>query len=126
MRAFALALAVAYFLANLGAALFMYFLAAFPFENQSPEDQAADDWMIGVGILVALLALVVLIAVVLRRQGWATIVYAPSAVIGFALLKWAVGVSDHSDGKLIVWVVAIQATGLGAVVLSARRSGSLS
>ncbi len=126
MRAFALTLAVAYLLANVGAALFMSFLATFPFENQSPEDRAADDWLIGVGILAAVLALGTLIAVILRRQGWATFVFATNAVLGLALLKWAVGVSDHGDGTVIVWILAIEATGLGAVALSAGRSDSVS
>lgn len=125
MRALALIFAVAYLLANVGAALLMSFFATFPFENQTPEERAADDWLIGVGILVAALAIVTLIAVILRRQGWATLVFAVNAVLGFALLRWAVGVSDHSDGKLIVWTLAIESTGLGAVALSAlsvRRS----
>src|SRR5437773_2101861 len=122
MRALALTLAVTYLLANAGAALLMSFLATFPFENQTPEQQAGDDWMIGVGIVAAFLALITLIAVVRERQGWARLVFAANAVLGFALLRWAVGVSDRSDGKLVVWFLAIESTVVGAVALNARRA----
>jgi hypothetical protein len=120
MRVLALALGIAYLVANVGAALFMSFFATFPWENQTPEEKAADDWLVGAGVMVAFLAVVTLIALILNRPGWATVPYAANAALGLALLNWGLGESDHSDGKLIVSTLGIELTGLGAVALRAR------
>jgi len=120
MRALALILGVAYLVENVGAALLMTFLATFPFENQSPEDKAAARWLIAVGIMLAFLALVTLIALIVRHRRLTAAAFAANAAVALALLKWAVGVSDHSDGKLVAWTLAIELTGLGAVAVALR------
>ena len=117
MRRLALTLGVTYLLANVGAALLMAFFASFPFENQSPEERAARAWLIPVGAGLAFLAIVTLIALIARRRGWALVAFALGASLAVFPLAWAVRVSDHSDGKLVAWTLAIELTGLGAVSL---------
>ncbi len=117
MRPLALTLGVAYLLANVGAALLITFFATFPFENQSPEDRAALAWLIPVGAGLAFLAIITLIALVARHRGSALVAFALGAGLAVFLLAWAVRVSDHSDGKLVAWTLAIELTGFGAVSL---------
>ena len=117
MRALSLILGVAYLLENVGVALLMTFYATFPFENQSPEDRAAIAWFIPAGLVFAFLALVTLIGLVVRHRGFATAAFGANAAVGLALLMWAVGVSDHSDGKLVAWTLAVELTGLCTVAV---------
>ena len=57
MRPLALTAAALHVVVSAVAAFLMFFVATFPFENQSI-DEAADDWLIGAVAAVALLALV--------------------------------------------------------------------
>ena len=66
---------------------------------------------------MALLAIVTLIALAARRRGRALVTVALGAGLAVFLLAWAVRVSEHSDGKLLAWTLAIELTGLGAVSL---------
>jgi hypothetical protein len=111
-------LGAAYLLANAVVAFGLLFIATFPFENQSPDEMAQDDWLIGVGAVLVLLALVTALAVFWRRPSWALSAYVAGAVSASALLVWAIGASEHSDGKLLTYGVAIELTGLAAVWLT--------
>lgn len=64
------------------------------------------------------LALVATLTILLSRLRWAVAAYVAAAGSGVALLVWALGVSEHSDGKLVVWGTAIELAGLGAVALA--------
>jgi Na+/melibiose symporter-like transporter len=121
MRPLSVLLGLAYLAGNAVFALLMVFLATFPFENQSPEDAGKDDWLIGVAVLLLALALVTALAILLRRVALALIGYVVAAGLGVALLVWAVGESEHSDGKLLLWGTLIELAGLAAVAVTPRR-----
>jgi hypothetical protein len=93
------------------------FLATFPFENQSPEEAASDDWLIGVAVGVLLVGLLVTLAVALRTP-WAVAAYAGGMAGGGALLPWAITLSEHSGGKRLLWGSVVELTGLAAVAFS--------
>jgi hypothetical protein len=120
MRPLAILLALAYLAGYAVVAFLLVFFATFPFENQSPEDAGKDNWLIGVAVILFVLALVTALAILLRRLGWAIGAYVAAAGSGVALLAWALDVSEHSDGKLVVWGTAIELVGLGAVALARR------
>jgi hypothetical protein len=114
----------AYLTGHLITAFLLYFLATFPFENQSPEEAANDDWLIGVAVGVVVVGLVPTFGIVFLRR-WAVAAYAAAVVAGGALLAWALTVSEHSDGKLLLWGAGIELTGLAAVWASqARRAAN--
>jgi hypothetical protein len=110
-------LAGAYLTGHLITAFLLIFWATFPFENQSPEEAANDDWLIGLAAGVSVVGLVVTFVIVFITR-WAVAAYAAAVVAGGALLAWALTVSEHSDGKLLLWAAAIELTGLAAVALS--------
>jgi lysylphosphatidylglycerol synthetase-like protein (DUF2156 family) len=120
MRPLALALALAYLVENVVAGYLLFFFATFPFENTA-EDRSNQDWPLAVGAVLVLLAMVTLIAVIVKRRGWAAVTFAANAVLALALLSWPLGQSDHSDGKLVAWTLAIELTGLSAIALSNRQ-----
>lgn len=112
-------LGLAYLAGNGLAGLAIVFFATFPFENQSPEDRAARHWLIPVAPVLFLLALLVLIALVRRQQHRAFAAYVANAAVGFALLAWALRVSEHSDQRLWVSALAVEIAGLAAVAFAA-------
>lgn len=122
MHAVARVLAGAYFAGHALTAFLLIFWATFPFENQSPEEAASDDWLIGVGVAVFAIGLVVMLAIVFPQR-WAVAAYAVALVAGGVLLAWALSVSEHSDGKLLVFGSAVELTGLLALA-SSRDGGS--
>jgi hypothetical protein len=113
-------LAGAYGTGHLITAFLLIFWATFPFENQSPEEAANDDWLIGVAVGVVVVGLVATFGIVFLTR-WAVAAYAAAVVAGGALLAWALNVSENSDGKLLLWAAAIELTGLAAVVVSRAR-----
>jgi hypothetical protein len=120
MRRLSVLLGLAYLAGHVVVAFLMIFFATFPFENQSPEEMGKDDWLIGVAVLLFALGLVTALAILLRRVAWAIVAYVAAAGLGVALLVWAVDVSEHSDGKLLVWGTVIELTGLAAVTVTRR------
>jgi hypothetical protein len=73
VRVLAVFLAAAYLATNAFTAFLLIFLATFPFENLG--EAAADDWLIGVAIVLVSLALAVVVAVAYRRPDWAIVAY---------------------------------------------------
>jgi hypothetical protein len=120
IRPLAVILALAYLVGNAAVAFLLVFFATFPFENQSPEDADKGDWLIGIALVLFVLAMVTTLTILLSRLRWAVAAYVAAAGSGVALLVWAIGVSEHSDGKLVVWGTAIELAGLGAVALARR------
>jgi hypothetical protein len=105
---------------NAAVAFLLVFFATFPFENQSPEDADKGDWLIGIALVLFVLALVTTLTILLSRLRWAVAACVAAAGSGVALLVWALDVSEHSDGKLVVWGTVIELVGLGAVALARR------
>ena len=93
------------------AAFLMWFAASFPFENQSPEDAAADDWLLGVAPLLAVLALLAGGATVARKAKVVAASLMAEFLVGAVVLTYALGESDHSDGRLILGALAIVLSG---------------
>ena len=121
MRSLSVLFALAYLAGNAVFAFLMVFIATFPFENQSPEDVGKDDWLIGVAVILFALALATGLAILLRRVALAVVAFVAAAGLGVWLLVWAVNVSEHSDGRLLVWGTVIELAGLAAVTVTRRR-----
>lgn len=133
MRALALVAAVLHLTVIAAAAFLMWFAATFPFENQSPEDAAADDWLLVAAPLIASLAIVFTaaiafaVAIVVRRLALLVAVgaLASELVVDAVVLRYALGESDHSDGKLLLAGLAGVVTGLVAVIAARRAQNSV-
>jgi hypothetical protein len=119
MRALAITAVALHILLCVVAAFLMFFSATFPFENQSPEEAAADDWLIGAAPLIVVLALAIAGGVVARKVAVATVCLLGQFVVGAVVVGYAVGESDHSDGKLVVYALAVAVTAASAVTATA-------
>jgi hypothetical protein len=102
----------------------MYFFATFPFENQSPEAREGDDWLIGAAAVILLLAVVIGGAVVARRSMVAAIATAAQFVVAAVVLTFALGQSDHSDGKLLLYAAGVAVTAIVGVTATHAARGS--
>jgi Na+/melibiose symporter-like transporter len=112
---------MAYLAGNVVVAFLLIFIATFPFENQDPKDLAKDDWMIGAAVILVVLALATAIAVFLRRRRLAAGALVLSGGLGLGLLGWALHASEHSDGKVLGWGLAIELAGFLAVASTRSR-----
>jgi hypothetical protein len=129
MRALALLAAVLHLAVIAAAAFLMSFGATFPFENQSPEDAAADDWLLGAAPLIVSLAIAFTVAIafaVARRLALlvAVAALASELAVDAVVLRYALGESDHSDGKLLLAALAGVVTGLIAVIAARQAQNS--
>jgi hypothetical protein len=115
MRALAITAVALHVLLCVVAAFLMFFSATFPFENQSAEQAAADDWLIGAAPLVVVLALAIAGGVIARKVAVAAIAVVGQFGVGAVVVGYALGESDHSDGKLVVYALAVAVTAAGAV-----------
>jgi hypothetical protein len=108
------------------AAFAMLFVATFPWENQSPEDAASDNWLLVAAPLVLGLAIAFSVAIFVQRVPVAIphIFLAAEFGVAAVVLRYALGKSDHSDGKLLLVAVAAAATGIGAGIAAHRHQGS--
>jgi quinol-cytochrome oxidoreductase complex cytochrome b subunit len=97
------------------AAFLIYFIATFPFENQSPEAAAGDDWLIGAAAIMLLLAIAIGGAVIARRATVAAIATAAQFVVAAIVLTYALGESDHSDGRLLLYATVVAVTAVAGV-----------
>jgi hypothetical protein len=73
--------AAAFLVGHAITAFLLVFWATFPFENQSADEAANDDWLIGVGVGVLVVGFVVALGT-LFAQRWAVVAYAMAAVAG--------------------------------------------
>jgi hypothetical protein len=119
MRALSLTSALVHVVLVGAASFLMWFYASFPFENQSPEDAASDDWLVGVAPLLAVLALLTGGAAVGRKANLLAIGLTAEAAVGALILTYALGESSHSDGRLMLATLAIMLS--GTVAASATR-----
>jgi hypothetical protein len=97
------------------AGFLMYFVALFPWENQTPESAAADDWLIGAAAVTVALALLIGGAVVARRRPLASGAVVAQLLVTAVVVSYALGESDHSDGTLTLYVLGVAVTALAAV-----------
>jgi hypothetical protein len=94
----------------------MFFAATFAFENQSPEQAAADDWLVGVAPVIVILAIAIVGAVIARRAALATIALVAELAVAAVVVAYALRESDHSDGKLVLYASAIALSSVAAVI----------
>jgi quinol-cytochrome oxidoreductase complex cytochrome b subunit len=97
------------------AAFLMFFIATFPFENQSPERAAADDWLIGAAPVILILALAIVGAVIARRAALAAVALVAQFAVAAVVVAYALRESDHSDGRLVLYAMAVAVTAVAAV-----------
>jgi hypothetical protein len=122
VRLLGIALAIAHTVALGLALLFAWFVSSFPWESLTPEAESEFDraaFLIA-GALVS--AAVTAIAIALRNAFWAILAFVAQLTLAFAALAIALAHSDHSDGRLVLFALCVEAAGAGAVVLSARRA----
>jgi hypothetical protein len=106
------------------AAFLMSFSASFPFENQSPEEAASDDWLLVVAPLLIVLAVLAGGAAVARKANLVAVGLAAEFALGALVLTYALGESSHSDGRLVLGALAIVLSGTVAAIAT-RRAGSM-
>ena len=117
MRPLAILFATAHIVGSAVAAYLLFFIATVPFENSEPGDGEWESAFISIGI--ALLALAIVTGVGLaRRRKWALGSLALHLAVGLTFVWWALGVSDHSDEKLLLFATAVEAAGLFAALFS--------
>ncbi|MGH3066456.1 MAG: hypothetical protein ACRDOF_09175 [Gaiellaceae bacterium] len=104
----------------LPAAWLMWFVGAFRWENQTPEDDAANDRLVPVAGVLLVLAVGVLVAVIVRRWRWAAAGLIVEGAVVAIVFVYALGESTHSDHQLILYTAGVMALGYAAVALSAR------
>jgi hypothetical protein len=93
----------------------MYFVATFPFENQSAEQAAADDWLIGAAPLIVIVAIAIGGAVIARHAAVAAVISVAQFVVGAVVVAYALRASDHRDGILVLYALGFAATAVAAV-----------
>ena len=123
VRALSIMSAAVHVLLVAAAVFVMWFAAVFPFENQSPEEAAADDWLLVAAPLIGLFALAVGAATIAGKVKFAAAALSAESAVGAIVLIYALGESDHSDGKLMLCSFAIVLAGVVAGVAT-RRAGT--
>ncbi len=116
------ALAILCALANLVAigfvAFMMWFVALFPWENTTPEERTANDWLVPAAVVLAASAAALLLAVTLSWPGWAALALGLQTTLSLGVLAYALEASDHSDGKLVAIALGIELAAVTAVWLT--------
>jgi hypothetical protein len=118
MRAFALSTAVLHLVLCVLGGLLMLLVATFPVENLSPEERAANDWLIGAALVIVIVALTLGRGVIVRRVALAAYALAAQFIVGAVVIGYALGESDHADGKLTLYALAVLGTAAAATAAS--------
>ncbi len=120
VKALAIMLAAICMTGTLVAALLSWFLATGPFENATPENtRPFYDLLMPIAVSFVF-AVLTLCAVALDRRQIALVAFALHAgATGFVLVR-ALRISDQNDGKLIAFTLAVEASGLSALVLGMK------
>jgi hypothetical protein len=118
MRAFALSTAVLHLVLCVLGGLLMLLVATFPVENLSPEERAANDWLIGAAVVIVIVALTLGRGVMVRRVALAAYALGAQFIVGAVVIGYAVGESDHADGKLMLYALAVLGTAVAATAAS--------
>jgi hypothetical protein len=80
--------------------------------------------MMAIAGTIFLLAVAIVVSVALNRPGWAFASFAFQAIAAVVILSWALEESDHSDGKLLAFALAVELCALLAVVMCAKHAGT--
>ena len=120
MRVFALTAAALHVLLCTVAAYAMWFFATFPFENQSSEQAEADDWLLVAAGLILLFAIAFAGTVVGRWKTVAAVVVAGEIALGLFVVTYSLRASDHSDGRLLLYALAVGFTAAVATTATWR------
>lgn len=116
MKALAILCAVAN-LAVVGCtAWFMWFIALFPWENTTPEERAADDWLVPLAIVLAANAVGLLLSIVMSWLGWASGSFALQTALGIGVLGAFIGESEH-DGTFVAAALGVELVAFASVWL---------
>jgi quinol-cytochrome oxidoreductase complex cytochrome b subunit len=115
VRALALTAAALHLVLCAVAAFIMFFVATFPFENQSSERAAANDWLLGGALVIVILAIAIAGAVIASQAGMAAIAALAQFAAGAVVVAYALRESDHSDGRLVLYGLAFAITAVAAV-----------
>jgi hypothetical protein len=122
MRALAIVLALGHLVGCLVVAWFLWFLAVFPWENQTPESERWDPVLIGTAVAISVLATATLVAVAIGRRSLAIPVVVLDLGLGLAILVFALGASSHSDGRLLGFALLVELPAIASVALLERSS----
>ena len=120
MRALSLTSAAVHVVLVAAAAFLMWFAAVFPFENQSPEQAAADDWLLAAAPLIVLFSIAMGGATIARRVKLVAAALSAEFAVAAVVLIYALGESDHSDGSLMLFALATVLTGAVAAIATRR------
>jgi hypothetical protein len=103
--------------------LFTWFLATFPWEN-SPEDAThrAVVQLVLPALVICVFASLTLIGIAVDRDVLPLAAYGGQATMGLLLLARGLDASSHSDGKVVVFALAVELPGAVAVLLNRRES----
>jgi hypothetical protein len=115
-----MAMAMVQLVMSVLAALFMLFVASFPWENLSPGETAEYDRLAYAAPVLVGLAVAMLVAVAKKQPRWATAALVGQVAIGLPIVSFALSKSDHSDGKLVIFAAGFVLAGLIAVIESHR------
>jgi FtsH-binding integral membrane protein len=115
------ALAVLCAVVNLGAvgvvAWFLWFLVAFPWENTTPEGEAAEDGLVAAAVLLAASAVALLVGVAASRRSWAAFGLILQTVVVVALLALTFSEDDDYAGRVLGVAVGIELVAIASVWL---------
>jgi ABC-type transport system involved in cytochrome c biogenesis permease subunit len=120
MRPLSILLALAHTVGCAVAAFLMHFIATFPWENR--DLVRPDGWLVPAAALLLVLAVATLAAVVCSRRTAAGRLFAAQATLAGGVLAFALSHSDHSDGRLIVFALAVEVAGLAGITLLPARA----
>jgi hypothetical protein len=121
VKAIAILLAGGTVFGTLAASLLAWFVETFCDENCTPDDPHPAGLTL-LGLLAFVCACLVLACIALDRGRLALAAYTGQAVAAFALLSKALNESSHSDGKLLLFALAVELPAAAAVAISMRKT----
>jgi CelD/BcsL family acetyltransferase involved in cellulose biosynthesis len=109
-------LALLHLAGNAVTAFLLFVLPHLPVENTTPDQTPAWPFaLVGAALLGSSAAVV---AGVVRGRAWVFLALAVQLAVGLAFLRYALGQSDHSDEKLLLFATVVEAAGVFAALLS--------
>jgi hypothetical protein len=123
MKAWAVLLAAVSLVAVMLVVLFTWFLANGPWENTTEEDRhRVVVELVLPALVIFVFACLTLLAIAIDKDALALAAYGGQVVIGLVLLARGLDASTHSDGKVVLFALAVQLPGALAVLLKRNES----